>query len=180
LLELWYLVFMAKSFDAIVYCDASVRRGKCGFGVCLLDSNGVLIKKVSRRVVGYSRNVTALEGRAVCESIALAVRHGFSKIRVYTDSKALVQAAATGRGRSAVVKEFVEIIGKLRGRICVSIKWVRGHAGHKWNCMCDYLAGSARWTVPHFLAFVSDVLRAGKPSERILLPCAPKVLACCL
>lgn len=142
-----YLEFVKQELVAAVYTDASMRGGYCGIGVCVLDAKTErLVSKTSRRVAGYEKNNTALEARAICEGIALAASHGFTDIRVYTDSQSLVQAATGGRARKRAVKQFVKAIKNLRDSIQVTLFWVRGHAQHKWNEMSDYLARNARWS----------------------------------
>lgn len=160
---------MKNSPQAVVYCDASVKpKHHNGIGICLLDRSGRLVAKVSRRVLGYSRNITALEGRGVFEGIALAAKHGFTNIRVYTDNRGLACAAANGRGTTAVVRRFVRILNEVRSYIKVSLVWVRGHAGNKWNTTCDRLARNAQWTFTQMLSVIVERIRLKKTPEEAL------------
>jgi len=133
--------------EAVLYCDASVKAGFCGIGLCLLDLNGNLIKKQSRRLSDRGKNNTEGEAAAIIEGIKLAQKHGFSSIRIYTDSKSLVQVANRGKGGTKMTRKFVKALSTLKNLIAISIKWVKGHSGQKWNTLCDKLARNASWSI---------------------------------
>lgn len=132
--------------QAVVYCDASVKESFCGIGVCLLDNNGKLVEKLSRRIRGVAKNNnTEAESIAIIEGIKLARDRGFKTIRVYSDSKTLVQASRKGSGKSKVAKKFIIALKSLKEFVTFTLRWVRGHSGQVWNCMCDRLARGAKW-----------------------------------
>jgi ribonuclease HI len=135
-----------KPPEAVLYCDASVKEGYCGIGICLLDKNGNLLKKQARRLPSLGSNNTAAEASAVVEGIKLAQQSGFRHIRVYTDSKSLVNIAHRNSATTKIARQFLRTIQTLRRVMSISLRWVRGHAGQHWNCLCDRLARNARWS----------------------------------
>jgi ribonuclease HI len=143
---------MKPAFDSIVYCDASVRNDHHGIGICLLDAQGRLVRRASKRLVPVGRNNTEVEAVAVLEAASMAIKRGAKAVRIYTDSLSLVSAVRSGRAKSRVIRAFVQRVKELRLRIKLSIKWVRGHTGHRWNTLCDYLAKNAKWTLFERLA----------------------------
>lgn len=159
-----------KPHDAVVYCDASVRpKHHNGIGICLLDKEGALVAKASRRVLDCGGSSNVLEGRGILEGIALAIRHGFKSVRVYTDNKGLVCAAGGRGGNVATTKNFVRALNKIRAHIRVSLCWVRGHAGNKWNVTCDKLARNARWTFSQVFSAVCELVGIKKPIEVVIV-----------
>ena len=160
---------MKHELEAVVYTDASVKPKHCGIGVCLLDARtGKLVTKLSRRLVGYDRNDTALEGRAVCEGIALAMKRGYRNIRVYTDSQSLVDAARNGKARKRAIKQFVAVLEGLRETMQIVLCWVRGHSRQQWNTLCDSLARNARWSLRQLVTIFAETLGFCDTTERIL------------
>ena len=132
--------------EAILYCDASVKAGFAGIGICLVDISGRLVQKVSKRLPApANRSNTEIEASAIIESIKLAHKHGFTDVRIYTDSQSLVQAAHRGSARRRQTRAFIAALQQLSRLIKFSLKWVRGHAGQRWNCLCDRLAKTAKW-----------------------------------
>jgi ribonuclease HI len=150
---------MKKTLEAILYCDASVKEGFCGIGICLLDSNGNLLKKQARRLPSLGSNNTAAEASAVVEGIKLAKQSGFRHIRVYTDSKSLVEIAHRNRATTKATRHFLRAIQSLRKVMRISLRWVRGHAGKHWNCLCDRLARNAHWSLPDLATIAWNRLR---------------------
>lgn len=141
--------------EAIIYSDSSVKDKYCGIAVAILDNNGNLIKTIARRVIGLTNDNTAAEGRAIIQGIKAARKMGFKNIRIYSDSKSLIQVANSGRASKPATKGFLQIVKYLRTKIAISFKWVRGHAGKKWNELCDKLARNAEY---QFHGFLDDVL----------------------
>lgn len=150
---------MKKPLEAVLYCDASVKEGFCGIGICLLDHNGNLLKKQARRLPSLGSNNTAAEASAVVEGIKLAKQSGFRHIRVYTDSKSLVEIAHRNRATTKVARQFLRAIQSLRQVMRISLRWVRGHSGKHWNCLCDRLARNARWGVQDLIAAIGNRLK---------------------
>lgn len=144
--------------EAIIYSDASVKGKYCGIAVAILDNNGNLIKTIARRIIGLTKDNTAAEGRAIIQGIKAARKMGFKNIRVYSDSKSLIQVVNSGRASKPATKGFLQIIGYLRKKLTISFKWVRGHAGKKWNVLCDRLAKNAEY---QFHGFLEDVFMIG-------------------
>lgn len=139
-----------EEIQAVGYCDASVRGNYCGIGICLLDKDGKLIQKTSRRLPSHRNNNTKAEAVAIIETVKLCISKGFTNIRVYSDSKSLVkvsQAPSPRNGKSPVARQFLEMLHELKKFVKVSIRWVKGHARSCWNCLCDSLAREARWTI---------------------------------
>jgi len=150
---------MKEVIEAVLYCDASVKGGFCGIGICLLDRDGKLLEKQSRRVGSTGKNNTAAEGLAIIEGIKLAKRNGFKHIRIYTDSKALVEVANHNRASTNTTRQFLRALRALCQSIRLSLRWVRGHAGHHWNCLCDRLAREAKWQTSDIFTIVWNRLK---------------------
>lgn len=158
---------MKNKNTAVIYCDSSVRAGRCGVGICLLGPNGALIEKVSRRFLGYERNNTALEARAVCEAVELALKHGYGYLKIHTDAKALVRAVQRGKARGVVLRKFLLAVSEMRKHVKVAFNWVKAHVGQKWNTICDELAKNAQWTIGQRLRMAWELV--SRPREDVFV-----------
>lgn len=121
-----------KKLQVVIYCDG------CSIPNPGITGAGIVIPNVIEigRFLGDGSNQTA-ELHALREALLLA--HGGDVI--FSDSMYAVKLA-TGQWRAKSHRELVNEIRKLL-RPGVRVKWIAGHAGHKWQERADALAKRA-------------------------------------
>ena len=131
-----------------IYTDGSSlgNPGKGGYGVVLKYGNS--IKKISQ---GYLKTTN---NRMELMAVIVALENLKSKqytVDIYSDSKYVIDSITKGWLKSWVVKNFKgkanvdlwkRFIKSSEG-FKVNYHWVKGHAGHFYNEMCDQLAVAA-------------------------------------
>jgi len=128
----------------IIYCDASVRNNRCGIGICRLE-NGAPKEVIAKRIL--KTDSLRAEAQAVLTALALAKNQGRKRVRIYTDAQALVSIAQRNRPRSKFARWFLKQLKRFRKTMHLRLVYIKGHAGHIWNELCDKLAKNARWTI---------------------------------
>ena len=133
--------------EVIIYTDGAAKGnpGKGGYGTILIAGNHV--KKLSQ---GYSLTTNnRMELLAVI--IGLEALKRKCSVNIYSDSKYVVDAIEKGwlfgwhkqdfkgKKNSDLWKRFLSVYKNHT----VKFHWIKGHAGNKYNEMCDLLAVQA-------------------------------------
>lgn len=133
--------------EVIIYTDGAAKGnpGKGGYGTILIAGNHV--KKLSQ---GYSLTTNnRMELLAVI--IGLEALKRKCSVNIYSDSKYVVDAIEKGwlfgwykqefkgKKNSDLWKRFLSVYKNHT----VKLHWIKGHAGNKYNEMCDLLAVQA-------------------------------------
>lgn len=127
-----------KDFEAIAYCDGSAYQGAGGYGY-LTIINGQ-IKKYCGPIPEATNNIAELTAVKRC----LHKLRNYERVLIYSDSQYSINTV-TGNWDSDVNLELIQEISEiLKERPGVKLKWVKGHAGQKYNEMVDQLAKKGR------------------------------------
>lgn len=122
-----------------IYTDGSFKQGR-GSWAYVVSRSGRIIKEAS----GSCRKTSslAMEIHAAVEALRASPPH--TKLRVYSDSRILVDAM---QGHSQRQGKNLDRFADLRGLSAkrrVSWIWIKAHAGHPMNERCDQLCVAAR------------------------------------
>lgn len=134
--------------EIIMYTDGASRGnpGPGGYGVVLISGKHRLEKSEGFRLTTNNR----MELLAVIAGLEALKKPG-SKVTVYTDSKYVADAVSKGwllqweskafkkKKNPDLWKRFLDVYRKHN----VKIIWIKGHAGHPENELCDKLAVEA-------------------------------------
>lgn len=134
--------------EIIMYTDGASRGnpGPGGYGVVLISGKHRLEKSEGFRLTTNNR----MELLAVIAGLEALKKPG-SKVTVYTDSKYVADAVIKGwllqweskafkkKKNPDLWKRFLDVYRKHN----VKIIWIKGHAGHPENELCDKLAVEA-------------------------------------
>ena len=103
--------------------------------------------KYKKRVYGYNPNTTSNEMELYAATKALSHLKSPCQVTIYSDSMYVVgQGNKCIAAKKMVVKTHQDlwtIFLKLALKHKVRLKWVKGHAGNKYNVMCDKLCDVA-------------------------------------
>lgn len=146
-----------------VYTDgAASGNGKecciAGYGYVILDTEWSIIRQYSSRLLtmnDYLPTSIRAEMMPVIEALSWLKDSTYKDqvIRVYSDSAYIVNCMTqkwyvawsvnnwvTSSGKPVANKDLWVKILELCGALKVSFKKVKGHSGHEFNDMCDFLA----------------------------------------
>ncbi|MBD8507585.1 reverse transcriptase-like protein [Hoyosella sp. G463] len=122
----------------IVCTDASLRRGRPGAGIAVMDAEGRHVTKYLPSVSDvFLAELTAIE-------LAIASRQGRRPLRILSDSKPAVAAINNPSTTPDRARSLVDRINAKRQGRQIDIQWVKGHAGHELNETADRLALATR------------------------------------
>ena len=129
-----------------IYTDGSIGKNPGGEGgtgwVILVD--GQVVKYGGKGYASTTNN--RMEMRAVIEAFANLEQLGIAEeedaLTVYSDSQNVI-LPLTGRWKAHKTLDLWKHLFDIRERYRVRWKWVKGHAGNKYNEMCDQLAVEA-------------------------------------
>jgi ribonuclease HI len=141
-----------------LYTDGSCSKnpGPGGWGYCLIDESDVCVERNSGSEDPTTNNrmeiLGAIEGLIKVQTLSIA------NLTIISDSAYLVNTMSkdwisgwkadgwrTGNGKAVKNQDLwvkmIDVLNAFSGT--VEWKWIKGHAGHKWNEEVDKLAKSA-------------------------------------
>ncbi len=123
-----------------IYTDGSRFNDRAGSGV-VCYKYGELVYEISRHL-GTQASVFQAEVLAIKEAMlwSLESEHDGEMIDIYVDSQAALQAVASFRISSRLVKETVDLLNEVGGKNLLTLHWIQAHAGHSGNEKADQLA----------------------------------------
>lgn len=127
-------VFVAYSDGS---CDNLHPQRPGGAAYIILDSQGNVYRQASKGFVNTTNN--RMEFLAVISIInALPEK---ASVTIYTDSQYVIEAAYSKKPKKNLdlCRRFKLLVRKLRE---CKLVWVKGHAGIKYNELCDQMANS--------------------------------------
>jgi ribonuclease HI len=139
-----------RDFEVVAYCDGSSYQGLGGYGY-LTIINGQ-IKKYCGPIYNSTNNIAELTAVKRC----LRKLRNYERILIWTDSQYTINSLTVWIGdwnknnwqTKHVPVENKELIQEidimLEERPGVVFRWVRGHAGQKYNEIVDKLANKGR------------------------------------
>ncbi|WP_149359105.1 ribonuclease H family protein [Lolliginicoccus suaedae] len=122
----------------IVCTDASLRRGRPGAGIAVMDAEG---RHVTKYLPAVS-DVFLAELAAI--QLAIASCQGRRPLRILSDSKPAVSAINNPSTAPERARSLVDRINAKRQGRQIEIQWIKGHAGHELNETADRLALATR------------------------------------
>lgn len=82
------------------------------------------------------------EINAVLNACEWALIEGYKNITIHTDSKYVIGTASQGWKRKKNIELLSQLDEAMKG-LNIEFRYVKGHAGNKWNELCDSLAVTA-------------------------------------
>lgn len=122
----------------LVCTDASLRRGRRGAGIAVMNAEG---KHVTKYLPAVS-DVFLAELAAI--QLAITTHQGPRPLRILSDSKPAVAAINDPGNAPERARSLVDRINAKRQGRQIEIQWVKGHAGHDLNEAADRLAVATR------------------------------------
>lgn len=141
----------------IIYTDGACRGnpGKGGYGavLCYIDPAGEEhFRKISQGYQKTTNNrmelLAVIEGLKMLKTACQVELHSDSKYIVDAINKSWIQGWqqkgwTRGKGKPLLNPDLWKQIWQLIHYHQVTFHWVKGHAGHRYNEMCDQLATAA-------------------------------------
>ena len=132
--------FNPENRNAIVcYTDGSRFEGlkKSGYGIYIQDTDTRLCRPLGRYSTVFQTEVIAIK-EAASELTSHRVRN--CAVDILSDSQAALLALSSNCITSSLVGEGKTELNKLGANNTVTLRWIRGHAGHQGNEIADELA----------------------------------------
>lgn len=126
-----------------VYTDGSYNRSRFlgSYAFIVVEDEKIIYKNSATLYNPKSWNIDG-ELEAILEGLKWSIKNGFKDIVVYSDLKMASSIFKTKKRTqgSAITKKYKEQVEFMKGLANISVVWIKGHNGNKYNELANTMA----------------------------------------